>query len=91
MSKGIKIVLIISLLLNVGLVIGFVTFKSYVKSYEFQLAAIVAQSEASLLGNVLSELESGDPAKITALKERLRKDIEQAQKVKEIWELAATK
>jgi len=91
MAKGIKIILIISLLLNVGLIIGFGSYKSYVKSQIFKLAAINAQAEASVLKNVLSELESDDPVKITALKERLRKDIEKAQKSKEIWQRAAIK
>lgn len=91
MTKGIKVVLIVSLLLNVGLIIGFGSYKSYVKSQNFKLAAINAQAEASILKNVLSELESDDPAKITALKERLRKDIEKAQKSKTIWQQAAVK
>jgi uncharacterized protein YneF (UPF0154 family) len=90
-TKWIRIILIISLLLNVGLIIGFGFYKSYVKSQNFKLAAINAQAEASVLKNVLSELESGDPMKITALKEQLRKDIEDAQRSKEIWQRAAIK
>lgn len=91
MTKAIKIVLIVSLLLNAGLIIGFVSYKSYVKSQTFKLAALTAEAEANLLKNVLSDLESDDPAKLTALKERLRKDIENAEKTKAIWQQAAEK
>jgi len=91
MTKGIKAVLIISLLLNVGLIIGFWSYRSYVKSQNFKLAAINAQAEASILKNVLSELESDDPAKITVLKERLRKNIEKVQTAKVTWQQAAVK
>ena len=91
MTKGIKAVLIVSLLLNVGLIIGFWSYKSYVKSQNFKLAAINAQAVASILKNVLSEIESDDPAKITVLKERLRKDIEKARMAKVTWQQAAVK
>ena len=91
MTKGIKVVLIVSLLLNVRLIIGFWSYKSYVKSQGFGLAAINAQAVASILKNVLSEIESDDPAKITLLKERLRKNIEKAQTVKVTWQQAAVK
>jgi hypothetical protein len=84
MTKGIKVVLIASLLLNVGLIIGFVSFRSFAKSEMFKLVVMTIQAEESLLKNILSELESDDPAKITALKERLRKHIEQAQKQEEM-------
>ena len=43
--------------------------KKHVRTQNFKLAAINAEAEASVLGNVLSALESGDPMKITALKE----------------------
>ena len=80
MKKGIKIVLIVSLLLNVGLIIGFVSYTSYMKEHTFRFAALSAEAEAKVLKNILSDLDSDDPAKITALKERLRKDIEKAKK-----------
>lgn len=91
MSKIVKIVLIISLLLNVGLAVGFWSYKSYVTTKSFELAALTARAEASLLKSVLSELESDDPEKIAALKERLRRHIEGAQKSEEIWQRAAEK
>lgn len=91
MTKGIKAVLIVSLLLNVGLIIGFWSYKSYVKSQNSKLAAINAQAEASILKNVLSEIESDDPAKITLLKERLRKNIEKVRTAKVTWQQAAVK
>lgn len=91
MTKQIKIILIVSLLLNVGLIISFGFYKSYVKSQNFKLAAINAQAEESVLKNILSDLESDDPAKIAALKKRLHKDIEKAQKASAIWQKAALK
>ncbi len=89
MTKGIKFVLIVSLLLNAGLIIGFWSYHSFVKSQMFKSTVMTIQAEKSLLKNVLSELESDDPAKITALKKRLRKNIEQAQKSEAIWQQAA--
>ena len=91
MSKGIKTVLIVSLLLNIGLIAGFVTYKGYVRSATFKLVAMNAQAEESLLRDILSKLETDDPEEISALKERLRRDIEQAQKSQTIWEQAAEK
>ncbi|MHC5075072.1 MAG: hypothetical protein ACYTFM_01390 [Planctomycetota bacterium] len=84
MTKGIKVVLVVSLLMNVGLIVGFVSFRSFAKSEMFKLAVMTIQAEESLLKNILSELESEDPAKITALKERLRKYIERAEKHEEM-------
>ncbi|MHC4265388.1 MAG: hypothetical protein ACYSUK_05575 [Planctomycetota bacterium] len=84
MTKGLKVVLIVSLLLNVGLIIGFVSFRNFVKSQIFKETVMTIQAEEKLLKNILSELESDDPANITALKERLRKNIEQAQKLEAI-------
>ena len=90
MTKKIKAVLIVSLQLNVGLIIGFGFYHSFVRSQMFKSAAMTFQAEANVLRNILSKLESDDPEKITALKERLQRDIEQAQKGQAIWEQAAT-
>ncbi|MCX5634240.1 MAG: hypothetical protein NTW55_00130 [Planctomycetota bacterium] len=90
MAKGFKAVLIVSLLLNLVLIIGFLSYKNYVKSQFFGLAAITAQSETIQLENILSDIESDDTARITALKERLHRYIEQGQKTSAIWQKAAT-
>jgi uncharacterized protein YneF (UPF0154 family) len=90
MAKGFKAILIVSLLLNVGLIIGFWSYKNYVRTQNFKLAAINAQSETNLLKNILSDIGSADPARITALKEKLNKYIEQGQKNSAMWQKAAT-
>jgi len=89
MKKALTTVLIISLILNAVLIIGFLTYKSYVKKSNFELAAINAQSEASLLTNILTDLDPNDPAKIEALKKRLQDNIKNAKEVEEIWRQAA--
>ena len=91
MAKMIKLTLIVSLLLNAGLIVGFGVYKSYATSQNLKCVALAAQSETKLLEGIFSDLESGDPAKITALKERLRKHVEIAQKNTAIWQQIAAK
>jgi hypothetical protein len=91
MTKTIKLVLIVSLLLNVCLVVGFVVCKKYVAAQCFELVACTGQAETKLLEGIVSDLESDDPAKITALKERLRKQLEIAREATEMWQQAAGK
>lgn len=90
MAKGLKIILIVSLLLNVGLIIGFWSYKNYVTSEYFKLAALTAQAETNLLESILSEIKSDDPAEITALKEKLHNYIEQSRRNSAMWQKAAT-
>lgn len=91
MAKGIKIVLIVSLLLNLGLIIGFWSFHRFVKSQMFKSVVMTIEAEENLSKNILSVLESGDSRKITELKERLQGNIEKVQKTKAIWQQAAIK
>lgn len=81
MAKWAKIILVVSLVLNVGLIIGYGYYTSYARAKIFKSAAMSVEFEEKVLKRVLSTLESDDPAKITALKERLPKDIEKAQKL----------
>jgi hypothetical protein len=55
----------------------------------FRSTAMIGQVEGNLTKKVLSDLESDDPAKITALKEQLHTYIEQGRKWSESWNLAA--
>jgi hypothetical protein len=89
MTKGIKVVFIVSIILNVCLIIGFISFRRYVTYQSFKLAAMSSQAEVQVTKYILSELESDNPEKITALKEMLRKKIENGQKATQTWQQAA--
>ena len=85
------VVFLCSLILNLGLIIGFVGFRHYVRVTTFQLIATTAQAEVNLLESILSDLESDDPEKTAALEERLRLFKEKRKKTSDIWEQAAKK
>ena len=89
MTKGMKVIFVASVLLNIILIIGFVLFRNYVKTTMFRGAAMTAQAETMVLKNILTEIDSNDPARIAALKESLPKQIENCQKAAAIWERAA--
>jgi len=89
MSKWLKIMFISSVVLNIALVIGTIWARSYIRTKYFELAAITAEAEGSIARHILTELESGEPDRIEALKKRLEKNIEQAEKVADIWRNAA--
>jgi hypothetical protein len=89
MAKWVKVVLVLSLVLNLGLVVGFGFYRSYVRNQSFKLAALTTESDAQFKQYVLSELESGDPARIESLKQRLHKIVEQGPKIVEVWREAA--
>jgi hypothetical protein len=91
MEKWKKIVFVCSLLLNVLTIAGFLGFRHYVRTTMFQVAAMTAQAETHQLKNILSDIDSNDPARIAALKERLHKSLEQCQKSSVVWQNAATK
>lgn len=88
MAKGLKVALVLSLLLNVGLAGGFLGFKSYVGSQMFKMAAMTAEAEGRLLQSVLADIESDDPETIEALKEKLTLSIENANTAASIWRQA---
>jgi len=89
MSKWLKIMFISSVVLNIALVIGTIWARSYIRTKSFELAAITAEVEGSFARHILTELESDEPDRIEALKKRLEKNIEQAEKVADIWRNAA--
>jgi len=89
MAKGLKVALLVSLLLNAALIVGFLFFRNYVRTEMFKLVATTAQSKVNLLENILSDLDPNDPVKITALKERLHKNIQRSQTTADIWQQAA--
>jgi hypothetical protein len=93
MTKTIKLVLIVSLLLNVGLVVGFVVCINYEEAKFRGWMIHSAQYETKTFEGILSDLESGDndPAKITTLKERLRTRIEIARGATEALQRVAEK
>lgn len=89
MNRNQKVILIVSLLLNLCLIVGFVFFRNYVRMQNFRLAEMVAQSETQQMQSILQDIESDDPAKIAALKERLHMYIEQGKDASLIWRRAA--
>lgn len=89
MSKGIKIIFISSIVLNIAFVIGAIWARSYVRAQIFELAAITAEVEGTFAKHILKEIESNDPNKIEALKKRLEENIEQANDVADMWRNAA--
>ena len=89
--KKLKIALAVSLLFNVGEICGFLAFKKYVTSTTFRLVAETTEAEVSLLRNILSDLDSGDPEKITALRKRLEFYIENGDRAASTWRHASNK
>jgi hypothetical protein len=89
MGRGLKIALVVSLLLNVALVVGFLSYRSSVASHTTQGAVSMAAGEASLLKSILADLESDDPQKLEALKERLKVQIATAETAARQFQQAA--
>jgi hypothetical protein len=88
MTKGIKVVFIVSIILNVCLIIGLISFKSYHTYLSYKIVADSIKTEVRYSKHILSELESNDPEKITALKDWLRENIEIGEKNTEMWQQA---
>ncbi len=76
MTKAMRAILVLSLVLNVG----FLWFRSYVGSHLAEGWVALAQAEQSQLRNILGDIESGDPNRIAALEEKLRKQVEMGEK-----------
>jgi len=89
MSKGLKIMFVSSVVLNIAFVIGAIWARSYVRTRSFEMAAMSAEAEGKVIRHVLTELESEDPNRIETLKEQLQKNIEQAEDVAVMWRNAA--
>jgi len=75
MIKWLRVIFISSLAMNVILIVGFVMFRSSVKTTVLKLDSLNAQSEVALARYVLQELESGDPNRIKYLKQYLRESM----------------
>ena len=91
MSKGLKIMFISSIVLNIALIIGAIWARSYVRTQSFEMAAMTAEAEGKVIRYVLTELESEDPNRIETLKDQLQKNMEQAKDVAVMWRNAAKK
>ena len=89
MSKGLKIIFTLSVVLNIALVIGAVWARSYIRTKNFELAAMTADAEGRFSEHILTEIESGQPDRIEAVKKLLTESIENAQKAADIWRSAA--
>lgn len=85
MSKWLKIMFISSVVLNIALVIGAIWARSYIRSQNFEIAAMIAEAEGSFARHILTELESGEPDRIEALKKLLQNSIENSEKATDIW------
>lgn len=90
MSKWLRIMFVSSILLNIAFVIGAICARSYIRTQNFELAATIAEAEASFTRHILAELESGEPDRIEALKKRLAEGIEQAEDTADMMRNAAT-
>jgi hypothetical protein len=84
MSKWLKIIFILSVVLNIALVIGAVWARSYIRKENFELAANIAEAEGRFSEHILTELESGEPDRIEAVKKLLANGIENARKEADI-------
>ena len=89
MNKWLKITFTLSVVLNIALVIGAVWARSYIRTKNFELAAMTADAEGRFSEHILTELESGQPDRIEAVKKLLTESIENAQKAADIWRSAA--
>ena len=89
-SRGwLKIIFALSVVLNIALVIGAVWARSYIRKENFELVANIAEAEASFSEHILTELESGQPDRIEAVKKLLANGIENARKEADIMRNAA--
>ena len=89
MSKWLKIMFISSVVLNIALVIGAIWARSYIRTQLFEHAAMTAEAEGSFVKHILTELESGEPDRIEALKKLLQNSIENTEKAADMWRQAA--
>ncbi len=89
MNKWIKIILVVSLLLNFALGIAVFAGRSYFRQTTFQMLAMNAEAQARLNQYYLDEVESGDSERIKALKAFLQKGIDNCKKVAADWRKAA--
>ncbi|UCG59206.1 MAG: hypothetical protein JSU70_06785 [Phycisphaerales bacterium] len=75
--------------MNAALIIGAIWARGFIRTKHFELAAISAEAEGTVARCVLTELESGEPDRIEALKKQLQRNIQQAEEVADMWRSAA--
>ena len=80
-----KLPLILSATLNVGLIVALIVLHSLSTKRAFQTVADFAAAEVRLQEHVLTELESGDAARIAKIQETLRRNIENGKKAESSW------
>jgi len=76
-----KLPLVLSLVLNVVLIAALVVLHNVSKKTAFTAVADAAAAEVRLQENILSELASGEAARIEKIKETLKNNIENGKKV----------
>ncbi|MHC4207896.1 MAG: hypothetical protein ACYSTT_24850 [Planctomycetota bacterium] len=91
MSKWLKIMFILSVVLNIALVVGVIWARSYIGTQLAESAAIAAEAEGSIARHILAELESDEPERIEAVKKMLQHNIENAKIAADMWRQAAEK
>ncbi len=91
MKKWIKIILVLSLLLNVCLGIAVFAGRGYFRQTTFQMVTKNAEAQMQLNQHLLNELESGDLKRIEALKPFLRDSVENCKKAAEAFRTALEK
>ena len=91
MVKWLKIMFVSSVVLNIALVVGVIWARSYVRTKNFELAAMTADAEGRLAKHILTELESDEPDRIEAVKKLLQSNIETAEKAADLWRDVAEK
>jgi hypothetical protein len=91
LNKWLKIIFILSVVLNIALVVGAIWARSYIRTQNFEIAVAIAEAEGSFTRHILTELESGEPDRIEALKNELQNSIENSEKAADIWRNAAEK
>ncbi|MHC4647887.1 MAG: hypothetical protein ACYTBJ_20685 [Planctomycetota bacterium] len=90
MNKRPKVILYLSLVLNVTLIVGFGVYRSYMEKTLFRLAEMTEQAEVQRLEHIVSQLEPDEPSKIDALKQQLERDVETGRATAKIWHQVAS-
>jgi hypothetical protein len=91
MIKWLKIMFILSVVLNIALVVGVIWARSYIGTQLTESAAMTAEAEGRIARHILTELESGEPDRIEELKKLLQSNIETAEIAADMWRQAAEK
>jgi len=90
MTKWPKVILYLSLVLNVAFLIGFGVYRSCMAKQLFRLSEMTEQAEVQRLEYIVSQLAPDEPSKIDALRQQLERDIETGGTAAKIWHQAAS-